>query len=164
MNSRVKDPGSGQNHIEVFGGNGGSGAKFLIVVFSTSRWVHGSVAGGTFLMKSAFIVSNAWNDGSPHHKSQFEWWVLRFPLTISITYIFSEMGEGFVETEKKLVPHECLRNIVPWGMCCGFPCANGSLVWLQHFHPEVVSVLHQSTCTNVMLLDFFEAKSRVCQH
>ena len=35
-----------------------------------------------------------------------------------------------------------------------------SLVDLRHLRPEVVSVLHQCACTNVMLLDILEPNPR----
>lgn len=74
-------------------------------------------------------------------------------------YIFSEMGEGFVETEKKFVPHE-FTSVYTKGTATSATAVSHGL--LQHSHPKVVSILHQSSCTNVMLFDFLEAKSRVC--
>ena len=44
-----------------------------------------------------------------HHERRGERGILRFPLAISVKYIFSEATEGFIETEEKLTPHKFLR-------------------------------------------------------
>ena len=38
-----------------------------------------------------------------HHERRGERGILRFPLAISVKYIFSEATEGFVETKEKLI-------------------------------------------------------------
>ena len=43
------------------------------------------------------------------HESQGERGILRFPLAISVNYVFSEATEGFVETEEKLTPNKFFR-------------------------------------------------------
>ena len=40
------------------------------------------------------------------HESQGKRGILRFPLAISVKYVFSEATEGFVETEEKLTPNK----------------------------------------------------------
>ena len=44
-----------------------------------------------------------------HHESRDERGILRFPLAISMKYVFSEATEGFVETEEKLTPNKFFR-------------------------------------------------------
>jgi len=51
-----------------------------------------------------------------HYKSQGKLSVLRFPLTISVKYIFSKIAEGLIETEKKFRSHELIgqKNSIWW--------------------------------------------------
>ena len=94
-----------------------------------------------------------------HHESRGERGILRFPLAISVKYVFSEATEGFVETEEKLTPNKFFRvhakRSSPGGSTySGFLRWNAGLVCLWHFCSEVVAVLHQTSCTSVVFFDF----------
>ena len=44
-----------------------------------------------------------------HHESRGERGIIRFPLAMSVKYVFSEATEGFVETEEKLTSDKFFR-------------------------------------------------------
>ena len=89
-----------------------------------------------------------------HHERRGERGILRFPLAISVKYIFSEATEGFIETEEKLTPHKFLRVYAKRSSPDG-STYNGFLRW----NGGLVAVLHQTTCTSVMFFDFLKPNS-----
>ena len=103
--------------------------------------------------------------GLSHHENQCKRGFLLYSLAISVKYVFAKTTEGFVEAKEKFIPYKfacvCVKRRAPCGGAySGFTRWDGGSVRLWHFGPEMISVLHQYTCTNVMV---FEAKARVFQ-